>query len=567
MAISRRRLLAGAGSSAVATLGQMSGSAPAAASSAPTRPPKPPKYFPPREPNVPPLYPRANKPNIVLILADDMGFSDAGCYGGDIDTPNIDSLATRGMLFTNATNEARCAPSRAALLTGLHPTQSGIGNMPGTVSTMREYQQYLRKDVLTVGEIVSRRGYATAHIGKWHVGNTHQSAPNDRGFDYSLVAPGGRSYWDDRWRVNGEPTTIAGYTTDIVTQRSVDYLASREGKQAPFFLNVAYKAPHWPLQHPDDATVAKYRDRFSTGWRASERRRVRKQREIGLFPGRVKLSTRRHLDPWKDVGDQAWETERMAVYAAQIETMDTGIGRILDELRRQGIDNDTVVIFASDNGGTREGVPIRTTPEGDQYGNVEGVMPGGPTVFQSYGPNWGTVSNTPFAEHKVWLGEGGISNPLIISWPDRFKRPRKFHGSINLFDITPTIASLAGADLRKPRFRRRNGVRVQYPSGMSLVTIFDGKAGRKFRDRVLCWEHVGHRAVRTKRWKLVRDRNDRRWRLYDLKNDRSERVDLAKQRPDVRRELLTAWKQWANWVNVGEYSRRNGKDHYVPHHW
>ena len=580
MAITRRRLLSGIGSGAVTAVGLgRAGTSPAAAASgevtaksgaavvARDAGARRKRYFPPRKPNIPPLYKRANRPNIVLILADDMGFSDAGCYGGDIDTPHIDSLSERGMLFTNATNEARCAPSRAAILTGLYPTQSGIGNMPGTVSKMREYRQYLRKDVLTVAEIVSRRGYATAHIGKWHVGHTHGSKPNQRGFDYAVKSPGGRSFWDEDWTVNGVSTTIAGYSTDVITRHAVEYVASQEDSSDPFFLNVAYTAPHWPLHHPDDEVVAKYRRRFANGWRASQRRRIRKQNEIGLFPRQVRLSTGRKLDRWKDANDPAWEIERMAVYAAQLETMDAGIGEILDELRRQGIDDDTVVIFASDNGGTREGVPVRTTPEGDQYGNVEGIMPGGPTVFQSYGTNWGTISNTPFAEHKVRVGEGGISNPLIISWPKRFKRPRKFHGNVNLIDITPTIASLSGADLQRRKFRRRNGVRVQYPSGMSLVTIFDGKPSKRFRNRVICWEHVGHRAVRTNRWKLIRDRDDRTWRLYDLKNDRSERVDVARQHMALARELYRAWSQWANWVNVGKYSRRRGNDYYVPHRW
>lgn len=572
MAISRRRVLAGMGSGAVTALTHTPTAASARegaaaetarkASHAQRR-----HFFPPRKPNIPPIYARADHPNIILILADDMGFSDAGCYGGDIDTPHIDSLAERGMLFTNATNEARCAPSRAAILTGLYPTQAGVGNMPGTISTMREYQQYLRNDVLTVGEIASLSGYATAHTGKWHVGDAHGSAPSDRGFDYSLESPRARSYWDEGWRVNGEPTTIPGYSTDVITRSSVDFLAARAGEQRPFFLHVAYKAPHWPLHHPDDEIVEKYRRRYRRGWWPAQRRRRLKQDEIGLFPRPVKLSTRRHLDRWKQVGDRAWETERMAVYAAQVETMDTGIGRILDELDRQGKRDDTVVIFASDNGGTREGVPIRTTRDGVQYGNVEGVMPGGQQVMQSYGENWGTISNTPFAEHKVRVGEGGISNPLIISWPRRFKRPRKCHLNVNLVDVTPTIVSLMGADLRRRKYRRRNGVRVQYPSGMSLVTVFDGKAPKKLRNRVLCWEHVGHRTVRTKRWKLVKNHDEVAWRMYDIKNDRSERRNVIRKRRRKAHQLYRAWTQWANWVNVGKYSRRRGNDYYVRHRW
>ena len=572
MAISRRRVLVGMGSGAATaftqvpvTAGAQGASTTAAARQASQARRKP--FFPPRRPNIPPIYARANQPNIILILADDMGFSDAGCYGGDIDTPNIDSLAERGMLFTNATNEARCAPSRGSILTGLYPTQTGIGNMPGTISNMRQYQQYFRKDVMTVGEIASRAGYATAHIGKWHVGSSHGSAPNARGFDYSLESPRARSYWDEGWRRNGKPTKISGYATDVITQSSLDYLESRAEDTTAFFMYVAYKAPHWPLHHPDDAVVAKYRRRYRRGWWPAQRRRRLKQNEIGLFPRPVKLSTRRHLDRWKEAGDQAWETERMAVYAAQIETMDTGIGRILDELKRQGKRDDTVVIFASDNGGTREGVPVRTTPEGVQYGNVEGVMPGGPNVIQSYGANWGTISNTPFAEHKVRVGEGGISNPLIISWPRRFKRPRKCHLNVNLFDVTPTIVSLVGADLRQRKYRRRNGVRVQYPSGMSLVTVFDGKAPKKLRNRILCWEHVGHRTVRTRRWKLVKSRDEVAWRIYDIKNDRSERRNLARTRYRKAQQLYLAWTQWANWVKVGKYSRRRGNDYYVRHRW
>lgn len=564
MSVSRRQLISGFGGLALSTASPLVA---VKASATPAARSRKKKYFPPSEPSIPPIYQRADRPNIVLILADDLGFSDAGCYGGDIDTPHIDSLTERGMQFTNARNEARCAPTRASFLTGLYPTQAGIGNMPGTVSVMKQYQQYLRKNVLTVAEIASIQGYGTGHFGKWHVGHKHGSGPADRGFDHTAESPSSRSYWSTDWEVDGVTAQIEGYSTDVITRYAVEYVAAQASTAEPFLLSVAYTAPHFPLHHPDDEVVAKYRERYRDGWKAAQDRRLRKQNRIDLFKEKVPLSKGRDLDRWRDTNHRTWEVERMAVYAAQVETMDTGIGAILAELRRQGVYDNTVVIFASDNGGSSEDIKVRKTPDGVQYGNIEGLMPGGDDTVQSYGDNWATVSNTPFAEHKRRTGEGGVATPLIISWPERFKRPRTYHGHVNLIDVTPTVVSLIGADLAKRRFRYRDGVKVQYPSGLSLVSVFDREPSRKLRNRTVCWEHVGNRAVRMDHWKLVRSRDDDRWRLYDLRNDRSESHDVAARHPKVRRELHRAWKQWANWVNVGKYSWRNGEHHYAPHKW
>jgi len=497
----------------------------------------------------------AGRPNIVLIMADDMGFSDLGCYGSEIQTPNLDRLAAGGMRFTQFYNTGRCCPTRAALLTGLYPHQAGVGHMVGDYG-VPGYRGFLSDRCVTIAEVLRPAGYTTLMVGKWHVGEDRPHWPYDRGFDkYFGLVSGGSNYWrldptrkmarDDALFTPTEPF----YLTDLFTDHAVRFLDGHGRSGKPFFMYVAYTAPHWPLHaHPED--IARYQGKYMIGWDELRRRRHRRMIDLGLIDARWAITPRdATAKAWDDVENKADCDLRMAVYAAQIDRMDQNIGRILSKLRELNLEQNTLVLFLSDNGGCAEVIDR----------GKKGVPPGPADSFLSYGLPWANASNTPFRRYKHWVHEGGIATPLIAYWPGRIKPAQITHQPGHVIDLMATCVDVAGVTY--PQTHR--GQPIIPLEGRSLVPIFRGEV-RKGHDAIF-WEHEGNRAVRQGKWKLVSMHPGRgpnepgKWELYDLEADRTELNDLAEKHPDKVRELSAMYDAWARRAGVEPWPvRRRG---------
>jgi len=479
----------------------------------------------------------AKRPNIILIMADDMGFSDIGCYGGEINTPNLDGLAQKGIRFTQFYNTPRCCPSRATLLTGLYCHQAGVGHMVDDYG-VPGYRGFLNDRCVTIAEALKPAGYTTLMVGKWHVGERRPHWPVDRGFDhyYGLVS-GGSNYWKvDKGRVfaiDGQETTPADkdfYVTDAFSNKAVEYVDTHGRGDKPFFLYLAYTAPHWPLHAwPDD--IAKYKGKYLKGWDKLREERHKRQIEMGLLDPKWPLTPRDKSAPaWDDVKDKEMWDLRMAVYAAQVDRMDQGIGRLLAKLREIGKLDDTLIMFLTDNGGCAEAIDR----------GQKGVPPGPVDSFLSYHLPWANASNTPFRLYKHWVHEGGISSPFIVHWPSVIKDRGKLTSQVgHTIDLMATCLDVAGGEY--PRIF--NGKEIQPFEGKSLLPIFENVGGASV-PRVLFWEHEGNRAVRQGKWKLV-SRYREGWELYDLEADRTELTNLAARHPGKAAELAGKYAEWA----------------------
>lgn len=511
------------------------------------------------------------RPDVLIVLVDDMGYSDIGCYGGEVDTPNVDRLARGGVRFSQFYNTARCSPSRASLLTGLHPHQTGIGVLTND-DRPRGYPGTLNKRCVTIAEVLKAAGYATCLSGKWHLSSEMRRPgmawPTRRGFDrfYGTLTGCGSFFQPGtltRGEENVEHEALAAdyYYTDAITDEACGFLRQHAGagREQPFFLYVAYTAPHWPLHaRPED--LAKYRGAFDAGWDVLRERRMARLRASGLLDASVALSDRDPTQPaWEDAAHHAWQVRRMEAYAAQIDRMDQGVGRIFGELEALGRLANTLVLFLSDNGGSDEGLPLvelerfkqrtdilRTrTRDGREVriGNDPGIVPGAEDTYASYGRAWANLSNAPFRYYKRWVHEGGISTPLVVSWP----QGGLANGSVvrtphQLTDLMPTILEATGAAYPA----HHDGHDIHPVEGRSLLPSLRGRASP---DATLYWEHTGNAAIRHGRWKLVRD-YPRDWELYDIARDRTELDDLAESHPDVVRDLAARWQAWAERVGV-----------------
>ncbi len=483
-------------------------------------------------------------PNIILILADDMGYSDLGCYGSEIPTPNIDRLAGKGIRFTQFYNGARCSPSRASLLTGLYPHQAGVGYLTSDwAQYIRDslgapgYLDQLSLNAVTIAEVLRSAGYSTYMSGKWHIGQERPHWPVDRGFDSSVVVLRGYHYFrpqDGLWAMNDElifPDTTGFYATHYITDQAVRFIRRHDLPQ-PFFLYLAYTAPHWPLHAPAD-DIGRHRGNYRMGWDSLRRQRYEKMISMGIIDRSCPLSVRDTDAPAWDSLTQAekgaWDL-RMAIYAAQVEIMDRGIGEVLNELDTRGMTRNTLVLFLSDNGASAE--PI---DRGDRD-----AEPGSAESFMAYGLPWANASNTPFRLYKHWVHEGGIATPLIVRWPAGISREESsiVDEKGHLIDIMATCLDVAGASYPE-RFR---GHDILPPEGKSLVPVFQGY--RWENPRVLFWEHEGNRAVLQGNWKLV-SRYRLPWELYDMARDRSELFDLSGDNPGMVRELNALYEEWA----------------------
>ncbi len=513
------------------------------------------------------------KPNVIVILNDDMGFSDIGCYGGEVETPNLDTLALNGLRYSQFYNTARCSPSRASLLTGLHPHQTGIGVLTYDMGP-EGYVGNLSKNAVTIPEVLKGAGYSTYMSGKWHIASSlHEPSdawPTRRGFDefYGTIIGAG-SFYSPNTLTRGEEnveheadTDSEFFYTDAISDQAADYVKSHANQDgdAPFFLYTAYTAPHWPLHaHPED--IAKYKGRFDAGWDILREERLARLVRSGLLDAKWGLSDRDPSQrPFDDAEDKAWLCRCMEVYAAQIDRMDQGIGRILDALDETGMADNTLIIFLSDNGGCAEDIPEDVTPSqlvedlniaryktrdgrDVRIGNDRSIMPGAEDTYQSYETAWANLSNTPFRLYKHWIHEGGISTPLIMHWPNGIAEPGGLrHTPGQLTDIMATILQVTGAQYPS----EYDGHAIPPCEGESMADSFtsaDTTRGSLF------WEHEGNAAVRDGKWKLVR-KYPHDWELYDMDDDRTELNDIVAQHPDRKAKMLVQYETWANRCGV-----------------
>ncbi len=521
------------------------------------------------------------RPNIVVILSDDMGYSDLGCYGGEIRTPNLDRLAGGGLRFTQFYNTARCCPTRASLLTGLYPQQAGVGHMMDD-RNLDGFRGDLNRNCVTIAEVLKTAGYATYAVGKWHVtrftspeGPKH-NWPLQRGFDrYYGTIVGGGSYYDpcgltrDNTMISAmaDPEYRPGqyYYTDAISDHAVRFISDHAKSKAerPFFMYVAYTAAHWPMQAPEEA-VARYKGWYDRGYEPVRRRRFERMRQMGLIDPAWELTPQ--AGDWDNFEHKAWEARCMEVYAAMVDRMDAGIGRIIAQLEKDGLLDNTLVLYLQDNGGcaeemgrkgnmTRSDKPTlpvippdvvrrnsndrKQTRSGFPMLQGPGAMPGPEDTFIAYGRGWANVSNTPFREYKHWVHEGGISTPLIAHWPAGISRRGEMERQPgHLIDIMATCVELAGAEYPS----EYKGNAIAPPEGVSLVPAFRGEPLKR---EAIYWEHEGNRAVRVGNWKLVAKGPGGAWELYDLEKDRTELHDLAKDHPERVQELASKWEAWA----------------------
>ncbi len=516
-----------------------------------------------------------SKPNIILILADDMGYSDLGIMGSEIQTPNIDRMAQDGQLYTSMYNCARCCPTRASLLTGLYPHKAGIGHMTANYGSAA-YQGYLRNDAVTIAEVLRLAGYRTLMSGKWHVGGPYdpreadiwtpgevgQPTPRQRGFDrFFGTLDGAGSFFfphyigEDESRIEIE--TGEFYMTDAVTDKAVEMIGLSVGDQKPFFLYLAYTAPHWPL-HAHDEDIEKYRGKYRRGWDDLRTSRHEEMLGRGLLEGGWEISPR---DPeahsWIDEKHHDWEDARMATYAAMVDRMDQGIGRILNTLSQLGIRDDTLVLFLSDNGGCAEFLAEDgwteaypdTSFDGQKVvsGNSPDLTPGPGTTFQSYDVAWSNVSNVPFRMHKSWVHEGGISTPMVAYWPNGIAPGNVIHQARHVTDIMPTLLDVSGASYPSDF----DGHGIQNLDGESLQPLFQNSYAE--RKQPIFWEHEGNCAMRDGDWKLVREFG-KDWELYNMRLDRTELHDRRNSHAPKAEQMIKEFEHWAEQMGVVDWA-------------
>jgi arylsulfatase len=529
----------------------------------------------------------ASRPGIVVILSDDMGFSDLGCYGGEIPTPQLDALAAGGLRFTQFYNSARCCPTRASLLTGLYPHQAGIGHMTDDRGH-DGYRGDLNSQCLTIAEALREGGYRTYMTGKWHVTKAlradgpeaRRNWPLQRGFDrfYGTIIGGG-SFWDPAFLTRDNTPVSAFsdpayqpaqpyYYTDAIADHAVRFLQDHAAQHPdkPFFLYVAFTAAHWPM-HAREEDIAANRGRYDSGYDTIRRARYQRMQQLGIVTA---ANTTLTPAPTGESGSphESWDRRNMEVYAAMVMAMDRGISRLVAQLRSSGTLDNTLICYLQDNGGCAEGmgrqgignprtdqpslpaVPSSTlnteliprqTRDGYPVRQGKGVMAGGPDTYIGYGEAWAAVSNTPFREYKHWTHEGGISTPLIVHWPAAIpanRRGRLEHSPGHLIDLMPTCLEAGRATYPDTS----GGLKLKPLEGLSLIPALKGTPSP--RRTPLFWEHEGNRAVRMGPWKLVA-KESQPWELYNIDSDRSEQHNLADAHPERVSTMAATWDAYA----------------------
>jgi arylsulfatase A-like enzyme len=501
----------------------------------------------------------APRPNIILIMVDDLGYSDIGAYGSEIKTPNIDQLASEGIRFREFYNNSICAPTRASLITGQYPHKAGVGYFNVNLG-LPAYQGYLNKESLTFGEVLRNAGYSTLMSGKWHVGNDSLGWPNQRGFDrfYGFIN-GASNYYDIGKYGQGPPVELVEnnkrinlpadkYLTDEITEHALSYLDEQNKTQKPFFLYLAFNAPHWPLQAPEE-DIAKYKGRYSIGWDSLRNERAQRQKNMGIVkPDQAIAARDNEVTPWDNVPfdeKQLWQT-KMEIYAAMVDRVDQNIGKLRGKLKELKKDDNTLIVFLSDNGA--QGGYAGSSPRKPQR-NSGPAGTAGSYVYQDQ--PWAYVSNTPHSSYKNNMHEGGISAPFIAWFPRQIKAGSIVRGTGHLIDLAPTFY-----DFAKATYPASNqGVATNSLPGRSLVPVLTGKTEQVERGEPIFWERAGNRAVRKGNWKIVSTYPSYKWELYDLLNDRGETTDLAASRTDIVNELSADYFRWAEKTGVVDYEK------------
>lgn len=508
------------------------------------------------------------QPNIILILADDMGFSDIGAYGSEIDTPNLNKLAAEGLRFSSFYNTPRCCPTRASIMTGLYPHQTGVGFMDEDIE-VPSYQGRLHDRCVTIAEALKEQ-YNCLMVGKWHLGKSEPDRPYNRGFhQFTGLLDGASNYFKPEPHndliFDNEPYIPPQddfYLTDWFSGKATDYIEKYGRADKPFFMYLAYTAPHWPLQAPEEV-IAKYRGQYRSGWDEVRQARYKRLIDTGILDAESSPLSERDsgVPPWESIGDQeAWDL-KMAVYAAMIDRMDQGIGSIMNKLAEMDIDSNTLVMFLSDNGACAEWI-----------GGDSDKQPGSADSYLSYRLPWANVSNTPFRMYKHMVHEGGISTPFIARWPNRIQDGGAVtHQVGHIIDIMATCLDAAGMEYPAAY----NGKPITPLEGKSLLPIMAGEE-REGHDCIF-WEHEGNKAVRQGRWKIIsrsamdwqflkswgyqgdRGPHEQAWELYDIASDRVEQHDLASRFPEKAAELAADYETWSARVGVipwEEYMKR-----------
>ena len=548
----------------------------------------------------------SERPNIILIMSDDMGYSDIGCYGSEIQTPVLDNLADNGLRFSQFYNTARCCPTRASLLTGLYPAQAGMGFMTGDEGEPG-YRGEIGNQCVTIAEVLKPAGYRTYMTGKWHVARNLKDIdslkynwPLQRGFEkfYGTIIGAG-SLWDPWTLTRGNdfitPMNDSGYQpeekwyyTDAISDNAVKFIEEHEQESGedPFFMYVSYTAAHWPMHAPEDE-IALHKGKYDEGYATIREKRYQKLIQSGLIDEKWSMSEQ--VANWDTMPDKDWHVRNMEVYAAMVSSMDKGIGKIVDKLRATGKLENTLILFLQDNGGCAETlnwfkvnnafaelpevkayepmasdeIQTKMIPEKTREGNPviamsTKVMAGPNYTYHAYGPHWANVSNTPFRMYKHWVHEGGIATPLIVHWPAEVKD----HGEIrhqpgHLIDILATIVDITGAEYP----REYNGNEIEPLEGKSLMQVFTDNETIN-RDAIY-FEHEGNRAIRQGKWKLVSKaypgaghfrKADEipldEWALYNLEEDRTELNNLAEEHPEKVKAMAAKWQSWAKRTNT-----------------
>lgn len=497
-----------------------------------------------------------DRPNIIVILADDLGYADLGCYGSEIPTPNLDNLAKRGIRFTNFYNTARCCPSRATLLTGVYAHQAGIGHMMDDKGPEHPgYRGQLNDHTITIAELLKNAGYFTAMTGKWHVGQPHGVVPWKRGFDRSLNAPAGGFYYGNGKNAklflngraldnNAKELPKNWYSTDLWTDYGLRFIDEAISEKKPFLLYLAHNAPHFPLQAPA-AEIEKFKGKYMKGWDALRRERYEKQKKLGLIDPSWKLPPfNPNVPKWETLSKKEKEKydHIMAIYAAVITHLDKSIGDLVSGLEKRGVLDNTLILFISDNGGNAEP---------GYEAKYEGPDPGSSQSAVFLGQGWAEAACTPFWSYKHHTHEGGISSPAIISWPNGIPTSRNGafeRQSAHIVDILATLAEIGRADYPNSW----KGKAILPPEGISLKPVLAGQ--RLKRSQPIFWEHEGNKAVLDGRWKLVAEWPET-WQLYDLQADRTELHNLILEEPEVAGRLKQQYESWFKRVGAEAWDK------------
>ena len=501
----------------------------------------------------------AKKPNIVLIMADDMAFSDIGCYGSEIKTPNLDKLASEGMRLKQCYNNAICAPSRATLLTGQYPHKAGVGFFNINLG-LPAYQGYLNKPSLTLGEVFKQAGYNTFLSGKWHVGLDSSQWPLQRGFDkfYGFLK-GAFSFFDTKPTTKGDADFLIDnnqklystpqnfYLTDELTRRGIEFLKNND-KNKPFLLYMAYSSPHWPL-HAKPQDIAKYKGKYNIGWDSLRTLRLEKQIKLGLIDKNMKPSKDNSLPTWNSLtyDERQYWVKKMEVYAAMVDNLDQNIGQLVQYLKVAGELDNTLIVFVSDNGAegwdfSKMGMAVQR-----HTGTV-----GTAGSNESYTKNWSQASNMPLKSYKSTPYEGGISTPFIARLPQIIPANTIKEGVVHFVDFMPTFLDLAGVNYPTTY----HNIASNPLAGENFANLLRGQAWE--RAKPIFYEWSGNRMVRKGKWKLISLYPQNKWELYDMDNDRSENIDIAKDNPSIVAEMNAAYLSWAKQNDVTDWNEELG---------